>query len=417
MTELPKIISVDDHVVEPPGVWQDRLPARFLEVGPRIVRTAVKEMTFVGGKFTAVPAEVGAPGPMVDWWFYEDLRRPLIRLDAAVGVPREEVTLTGVTYDEMRPGAYEVKPRLADMDTNWIEASLCFPTFPRFCGQTFMEAKDRELGLLCVKAYNDWMIDEWCAESDGRLIPLPLIPLWDAQLAAAEVRRNAERGARAVCFSEIPPYLGLPSVHDQSGFWDPFFAACAETSTVVCMHIGSSSKMPSTSADAPPAVGSTLTHSNAGYSLVDFLFSGVLVRFPDLRLAYSEGQVGWIPYILERADVVWEQNRAWGGIADKVPERPSTYYYRQVYGCFFDDAHGLKNIEAVGEDNITYESDYPHSDSTWPETRQIAEVQMKDLTDEQVYKVVRGNAIKMLGLNLDDPNPNRSSPDREIRDK
>lgn len=401
MKELPKIISVDDHVVEPPGVWQDRLPAKYLDVGPRVVRTPVKEMTFVGGKFSAVPALEGTPGPPVDWWFYEDLRRPLIRLDAAVGVPREEVTLSGVTYEEMRPGAYQVKPRLEDMDINWLEASLCFPTFPRFCGQTFMEAKDRELGLLCVKAYNDWMIDEWCADSNGRLIPLPLIPLWDAELAAAEVRRNAGRGARAVCFSEIPPYLGLPSIHDANRFWDPFFAACAETSTVVCMHIGSSSKMPSTSADAPPAVGSTLTHSNAGYSLVDFLFSGVLVRFPQLKLAYSEGQVGWIPYILERADVVWEQNRAWGGVGDKVPEKPSSYYFRQVYGCFFDDAHGLRNLAAVGEDNITYESDYPHSDSTWPDTRQIAEEQMKDLTDEQVYKIVRGNAIKMLGLGFD----------------
>ncbi|MHB1487213.1 MAG: amidohydrolase family protein [Acidimicrobiales bacterium] len=401
MKELPKIISVDDHVVEPPGVWQDRLPAKYLDVGPRVVRAPVKEMTFVGGKFSAVPAPEGTPGPPVDWWFYEDLRRPLIRLDAAVGVPREDVTLTGVTYEEMRPGAYQVKPRLEDMDINWLEASLCFPTFPRFCGQTFMEAKDRELGLLCVKAYNDWMIDEWCADSNARLIPLPLIPLWDAELAAAEVRRNAERGARAVCFSEIPPYLGLPSVHDANRFWDPFFAACAETSTVVCMHIGSSSKMPSTSADAPPAVGSTLTHSNAGYSLVDFLFSGVLVRFPQLKLAYSEGQVGWIPYILERADVVWEQNRAWGGVGDKVPEKPSTYYFRQVYGCFFDDAHGLRNLAAVGEDNITYESDYPHSDSTWPDTRRIAEEQMKDLTDEQVYKIVRGNAIKMLGLGFD----------------
>ena len=122
------------------------------------------------------------------------------------------MTMSPITYDEMRPGCYEPKARLEDMDINWVEASLSFPTFPRFCGQTFLEAKDRELAEACVYAYNDWMVEEWCGDSGGRLIPLTLIPLWDADLAAAEVRRNAARGVRAVCFSEIPPHLG-PAEH------------------------------------------------------------------------------------------------------------------------------------------------------------------------------------------------------------
>ncbi len=399
MAELPKIISVDDHIVEPATVWSDRLPKKYLDVGPRVVRGTMPEVTYVGGKLTV--KEGGGSVP-TDWWYYEALKRPLLRVDSAVGIPRDQVTMTGITYDDMRPGSYEVKPRLEDMDTNHLEASLCFPTFPRFCGQTFLEAKDKELALLCVKAYNDWMVEEWCGpEAQGRLIPLTLIPLWDAGLAADEVRRNAARGVRAVCFSEIPPFLGLPSVHDPDGYWDPFFAACAETGTVVNMHIGSSSKMPSTSEDAPAAVGSTLTHTNATFSMTDFIFSGVLVRFPELKLAYAEGQIGWIPYLLERADIVWEENRGWGGVADKVPEPPSTYFRRQIYGCFFNDAHGLRSVAEIGEDNITYESDYPHSDSTWPHTRQIAEEQMKDLTDEQRYKICRGNAIRLYGLDFD----------------
>src|SRR5664279_5526984 len=380
MADMPWIISVDDHVVEPPNVWTDRLPKKYHDVGPRIVRAPMGEITYIGGKLTVVPGSEGFP---TDWWYYEDLKRPLLRVDSAVGVPRDEVTMRGVTYEDMRPGSYEVAPRLEDMDVNHLEASLCFPTFPRFCGQTFTEAKDKELGLLCVKAYNDWMVEEWCGpEAKGRLIPLTLIPLWDAELAAEEVRRNAARGVRAVCFSEIPPFLGLPSVHDPGHYWDPFFRACAETSTVVNMHIGSSSKMPSTSADAPPAVGSTLTHTNATFSMVDFMFSEVLVRIP------------------ERADKVWEENRGWGGVADIVPEPPSTYFHRQIYGCFFDDAHGLRSVHEIGVDNITYESDYPHSDSTWPHTRQIAEKQMKDLTDDERYKILRGNAIKLYGLDF-----------------
>jgi predicted TIM-barrel fold metal-dependent hydrolase len=185
-----------------------------------------------------------------------------------------------------------------------------------------------------------------------------------------------------------------------SNGWDPFFAACAETETVVCMHIGSSSKMPSTSTDAPAAVGSTLTYMNAAMSLTDFLMSGLFERFPKLEVAYSEGQIGWIPYVLERADKVWADNRGWGGVADKVKRKPSEYYYEHVYGCFFDDPHGLRSLESVGVDNITFETDYPHSDSTWPDTKKVAEDIMKDLTQEQVDKICRTNAIRMLRMEL-----------------
>jgi predicted TIM-barrel fold metal-dependent hydrolase len=319
---------------------------------------------------------------------------------AAAGYPRDEVTVSPITMDDMRKGCWDPKARLADMDVNHTEVSLSFPTFPRFCGQTFLEREDKELADLCVKAYNDWMFDEWCAGSDGRLVPLPIIQLWDAELAAAEVRRNADRGGHAVCFTEIPPFLGLPSIHDANGYWDPFFAACADTETVVCMHIGSSSKMPSTSPDAPPAVGSTLTYMNAAMSLTDFLMSGLFERFPTLEVAYSEGQIGWIPYILERADAVWEENRAWGGVADKVKRPPSEYYRKHVYGCFFADAHGLKSLDEVGVDNITFETDYPHSDSTWPDTLEVAMRIMQDLDDDTITKIVRTNAIRMLRLDL-----------------
>ncbi len=392
--DFPKIISVDDHVIEPAHVWQDRLPARYRDVGPRVEQRR-GNMSFVGGVFSYEPDEDGELG---DWWLYEDKQIPQTRLSAAVGFDRDEVKVVGITYDEMRDGCYDPKARLADMDQNWTEAQMAFPSFPRFCGQTFKEASDMELADLCVKAYNDWMVDEWCGDSDGRLIPLIIIQLWDAELAAAEIRRNAARGVRAVCFSEIPPYLDLPSIH--TDHWEPFFRACAETGTVINMHIGSSSKMPSTSTDAPAAVGSTLTFGNAMSSMSDWLFSGWLARLPELKIAYSEGQIGWIPYILERADKVWEDNRAWGGVSDLVTEPPSTYYYRQVYGCFFDDEYGLDNLEKCGIGNICFETDYPHSDSTWPHSRDTAEKLMGHLPPDVIRKLVRGNAIEMLGLDL-----------------
>lgn len=394
--EFPKIISVDDHVLEPPDVWTSRLPGKYADVWPRVEHRKVSNLAFNGVTYTYdIDPDTGKE---TDFWVYEDLQVPMRRIIAAAGYEVDEVTLEPITYEEMRPGCYDAGARLADMDLNWCEASLTFPTFPRFCGQTFLEAKDRELAELCVLAYNDWMVDDWCAGSGGRLVPLTIVPLWDPDLAAKEVERNAARGVRAVCFSEIPPHLGLPSIH--TGHWDPFFAACDETGTVVNMHIGSSSQMPATSPDAPAAVQATLSFNNAMASLGDFLFSGVLPRFPNLKLAYSESQIGWIPYALERADAVWHQFQGWGYDRSRVPEPPSTYFHRQVYGCFFRDFHGMEALDRIGVDNVTFEVDYPHSDSTWPRSRQAAEDMMAGLAPEVVHKLVRQNAIDMLGLDL-----------------
>jgi predicted TIM-barrel fold metal-dependent hydrolase len=390
---MPLIVSVDDHVIEPPTVWADRLPAALRDSGPRVVRLPAGELRLEGARYVERP---GTDGPLVDYWVYEDLTQSLKRAVAAAGRPRDEMTMTGTTYDDMRPGCFQVAERLLDMDRNWTEASLCFPNFPRFCGQTFLEAKDRDLALLCVKAYNDWMVDDWCGDSGGRLIPLCIVPLWDAALAADEIRRNAARGVRAVAFSEIPPYLGLPSIH--SGYWDQFFAACADTGTVLCLHIGSGTKMPSTSSDAPLGVNVTIGFGNCMNSLADFLFSGKLAQFPGLRLMYAEGQIGWIPYLLERADDVWMQHRAWIGGPREATEPPSTFYYRQVFGCFFRDRHGLASLDACGVDNVMFEVDYPHSDSTWPDTKAVALDIMRDLPDATIAKLVRTNAIRLLGL-------------------
>ncbi len=393
--EIPRIISVDDHVVEPAHLFSTWLPAKHRAAGPRC-ETRRLRVDFEGGaSYVTRFTEDGTPG---DVWFYEDLVVPLRRNIAAAGFPREEMTLAPITYDTMRRGCWDPAARLVDMDTNWVEASLCFPTFPRFCGQTFAEAKDKDLALACVRAYNDWMVDEWCGDSRGRLIPLTIVPLWDVMAAAAEVQRNAARGVRAVCFSECPAKLGLPSIH--SGYWDPFFAVCEATDTVVNMHIGSSSTTTNTSADAPAAVQITLSFNYSLISLSDYLFSGVFVRFPNLKVAYSEGQMGWIPFVLQRADDVWREHRGWNGVADALPEPPSTYFFRNVYACFFRDDIGVAMIERVGPDNITFETDYPHTDTTWPHTKQVATDMLAGVSDDIVYKLLRGNAIRMLGLTL-----------------
>jgi predicted TIM-barrel fold metal-dependent hydrolase len=403
--DQPKIISVDDHIVEPAHLWSERLPAKYRDQGPRIERGRWADFSLASGaSYRQEQVEDGQPG---DYWVYEDRtiyvhkRHVAIPLDATPDgdvqrFDRSKMEAKAVTYEEMRPGCYDPKARVEDMELNGVDGSLAFPTFPRFCGQTFLEADDKDLALLCVQAYNDYMVEEWSEPSGGYLIPLCLIPLWDIDLAVSEVQRNADRGVRAFCFSEIPTHLGLPSIH--TGYWDPFFAVCEETGTAVCMHIGSSSKMPAASPDAPASVEIMLSCNNSMASLADFLFSGVMVRFPELKLAYSESQIGWLPYALERADNVWKHHRSWTHSDDTLPELPSTYYRGRVFGCFTNDVHGVASIDAAGEDNICFETDYPHTDTTWPFSQEESARMVADLTPEQQYKVLRGNAIRMLDL-------------------
>ena len=393
LEKIPLLVDVDAHVVESPDLWSSRLPARYRDVGPRLVHAPAGEVALVDGKYVERP---GTEGPDVAWWLYEETATQLKRYIAAAGVPADEVTMDGITYADTRPGCWQPAERLNDMDLNGVQAQMCFPNYVRFCGQMFLWGQDKELSRLCVEAYNDWMVEEWCGSSRGRLIPLCLVPLWDVDLAVAEVRRNAARGVRAVAFSELPSYLGLPSLH--SGYWDPFFAACQETRTVVSMHIGSGTKTPQTSADAPGAVGATIIFGNSVASLTDFMFSGVLHRFGKLKLLYAEAQIGWIPYLLERADDVWETHRGWSHGQDNCPEPPSTYYFRQVYSCFFKDSVGVELLDKVGEDNVLFETDYPHQDGTWPLSRQAAAEQFGHLDQAKIDKIARGNAIRLLAL-------------------
>ena len=393
--EIPKIISVDDHVVEPPDLWSKRLPASIASEGPRVER--IKGRFGEGARGGWVEDE---SGEWADIWKFGKLEMALIPGFASAGMDLEEVgeTYAPLTYDQMRPGCYEQSARLADMTENHTDGSLMFPTFPRFCGQTFHEHPDKEMALECVRVYNDWMIDEWCAgEGRGRLIPMTLIPLWDPELAAAEVRRCAAKGSFSVAFSENPTRLKLPSIF--KGHWDPFFAACDETETVVNLHIGSSSTFPLTSLDAPRAVSLALTYQGSSHALADWLTCGVLEKFKKMKVALSEGQIGWIPFLIEKLDRVWLDRPKYGNIAD-LPKMPSEYIPGRIYGCVFDDTIGLELRDKIGMDQIMFEVDYPHGDSTWPKSLAVLErmIEGAGMNDEEIYKFVRGNAIECFGL-------------------
>jgi predicted TIM-barrel fold metal-dependent hydrolase len=390
--DLDWLVSVDDHVLEPPTVWQDRVPSAMKDRAPRLVRDADGEA-----------------------WIYDGRRFSTFGLSATAGKAKQEFSAEPISYEDMRPGCYDPVERIADMNEAGVLASLCFPSFPRFCGQTFYEATDRDLGLLCVKAYNDWMIEEWCAAAPGRLIPQIIIPLWDPRAAAAEVERCAALGARAVTFSENPVRLGLPSIHHPDRYWDPVLRAVADAELVLCMHIGSSSAVPSMSDEAPALVTYAWSFAAmASGTLCDWLFSSVFQRFPSLQIALSEGGIGWIPYFLERAEQVVDKQRYLASRGDSIADirtglvshRPNEIDFDEfdvrrvfrdhIHGCFIEDSMGVANLDRIGIDNVMMEVDYPHSDSTWPNCISTARAQLSGLSDEDAYKLLRGNAERLF---------------------
>jgi len=380
------LISVDDHVIEPPGLWADRVARADRERAPHVVE------------------EDGA-----SVWVYEDKRIRIPSLFAQAGRDEADITPGLMSYRDMRPEYYDAAARTKDMDADGVIASLCFPTVPRYCGQTFLEARDRDFALACLRAYNDWTIEEWAGGAPGRFIPLVLVPLWDPVLAAAEVDRCAAQGGRAVAFSENPAKLGLPSLHARDGYWDPLLRAVNDTGLPICIHFGSSSMVPNTADDAPIYVSALLSPLNLTYAAADWLFSHKLERFPELKICLSEGGIGWMPYIMERAEYVVDHMRwaekyepfdysgtAREGLGPAVP--PSELFRRHIYGCFIDDRFGVANLDAIGVDHVMMEADYPHGDGTFPNTMANASRLLSGLDDESRYKIMQGNARRVFNL-------------------
>jgi predicted TIM-barrel fold metal-dependent hydrolase len=390
---LDWLISVDDHVLEPADLWTNRVPAKDRDRAPHM--------------------ELDDKG--MDYWVYDGKRYPSSGLSAVAGKSKEEFSPEPLSYSEMRPGCYDPRARLADMDQAGILASLCFPTVTRFCGQLFSEASDREFGFTCLQAYNDWMIEEWCGAAPGRYIPLVLIPLWDPKLAAKELERCAAKGVTTFAFSENFEPLGLPTIHDKNGYWEPVMATANELELVVSMHVGSSSQLPQISKDAPFMANLAWGAARTSGTMLSWLFSGLFQRYPNLKIALSEGEVGWMPYFLERAEQVLDKQRFWvqrgvtfgehadiGGIdLDNLDLRAS--FRDHVYGCFIDDIHGINSLGEIPEDNIMCETDYPHSDSTWPDCIKIVKSRIQHLPEETQFKLLRGNAERLYRFTPAEP--------------
>ena len=364
-------ISVDDHLVEPPHTFEGRLPRKLQERAPRVIET-----------------EEGH-----EIWTFEGQPYFQVGFMCVAGRPKEDHRVEPARFDEIRPGCWRIDDRVKDMDIGGIWASVNFPSgVTGFGGTLFSETEDRELGMACVRAWNDWLFEEWYSAHPNRIIPLGITYLADPEKGAEEIRRNAKRGFRAVTVPEQPHRLGYPSVFDD--YWEPIIRACAETGTVLNLHVGSSgfAEMP---AGAPMMeLGATLFGPMALSACAEWLWSGWAVRYPELRIAMAEGGIGWVAMLMDRVDNLMSRSGYGRGWPDKHVS-PSDALRRNFWFCMIDDPSTISTRDAIGVDNILFESDYPHGDGTWPDTQSVIDQVLGDLPVEEIRKITHENAASL----------------------
>jgi predicted TIM-barrel fold metal-dependent hydrolase len=380
------IVSVDDHLVEPPGMFDGRLPRRLADRAPRVVET-----------------EEGH-----EVWQFDGQLFFQVGLNAVVGRPREDWLVEPTRFDEMRPGCFDPGARVRDMDINGVWASVNFPSqITGFCGRVFSRCSDPELGLAVTRAWNDWFFEDWYGAAPERFVPMGITYLGDGEQAAAEIRRNADRGFTAVTLPEQPHRVGMPPIYDRS-FWDPIIQACAETDTVVCLHVGSTGI-----ADMPPGapmvpLGATLFGQLSLGACAEWLWSGYPSRHPGLKICMSEGGIGWVAMLVDRLDNIVDRSgygSYFPGPAEDTPSelRPSDVLRRNFWFCTIDDPSTLSTRHTIGIENITFETDYPHGDGTWPDSQLVFEKFYGDLPPDERAMISHENAAALFRHPLPGP--------------
>jgi predicted TIM-barrel fold metal-dependent hydrolase len=363
------LISVDEHLVEPRDMFEGRLPAKYQLLAPRVVETAEGH----------------------EVWQFDGRIFLQVGLNAVVGRPRQDWKVEPTRFEEMRPGCYQIDARIRDMDINGVWASVNFPSqITGFCGSVFSSCSDLDLGLAVTRAWNDWFYEEWHSPYPVRIVPMGITWLGDADLGAAEIRRNAARGFTAVTLPEQPHRIGLPSVF--SGWWDPIIEACAETGTVISLHVGSSGAAPAAD-DAPRLqVGATLFGQLSLGACVDWVWSRYAVRHPSLRIAMSEGGIGWVAMLIDRLDNVVDRSGYGRDFDRETGLRPSEVLRRNFWFCTIDDPSTICTRHTIGVDHICFETEYPHGDGTWPDSQAVFGDCYGDLPADELAKISHENA-------------------------
>jgi predicted TIM-barrel fold metal-dependent hydrolase len=363
------IISVDDHLVEPPDMFEGRLPAHLQDRAPKVVTN-----------------ERGH-----EVWEFEGQTFTQVGMNAVAGRTKSMKNLEPTKFSDMRAGCWDIHERIRDMDLNGVWASVNFPSMiTGFCGRVFAQAQDPELGWATTQAWNDWLHDEWWSPYPERIVPLGITYLSDPEKGAAEIRRNAERGFTAVTLPERPHRIGLPSLF--TGFWDPIIQACADTDTVIALHVGSSGGYESPEGAPSLQLGATLFGQLSLAACAEWLWSGYAVKHPNLKIAMSEGGIGWVAMLLDRLDNIVDRS----GYGLGWDDRPADVLKRNFWFCTLDDPSTIVTRHRIGVENILFETDYPHGDGTWPDTQDLVEEVYGHLPDDELRMILCENAAALF---------------------
>lgn len=388
MTEaVIPIIDVDTHIIEPADLWTSRLPSKWADDIPRV-------KWYAEGGFEA--------------WYIGDQRLPAAAAAAMAGwngyPPDHPASLADVD-----PALYDPKSRVRMMDEYGIQAQLLYPNISLFNSERILNVKDRELQIDISKAYNDWQT-EWSSEAPDRLIPIASVPFWNLDATIEEMIRCKEMGHRGIIFTQQPSYFGLPHLDDPH--WDPMWSTAQELQLPINFHIGTgdvsllSDMGFEGSGEHALFAGATVVFSQSNArTIAQLITGGVCHRFPGLNFVSVESGIGWIPYVLEYLDWQWKNC----GVSREHPEYdllPSEYFKRQIYGCFwFEQASALFAIEALGDNNVLYETDFPHPTSMSPgpasvavHPREYVASTLGSLSPSTLNKILHDNAARIYGL-------------------
>jgi uncharacterized protein len=372
------IIDADTHVTETADLWTSRAPAGMRDRVPHMITdTDGSQKWLVGGS------------------------RPLASAGMTATAGRGSFNNPPKTFEEMHPGAYDAKARLKYMDQMGIWAMVMYPNVGGFGAQQFLKLNDPELMLTCVQIYNDWQT-EWASADARRLLPITSIPFWDVAAAAKEVRRCAAKGHKGILFTGEPQYYDLPLLGDKH--WNPLWEAAVELDLPISFHIGSGDMAEGLLKNKVATYGKMAAFTELavdiflrnGLQLNDLIMSGVLARHPKIKFVSVESGIGWVPFMLEALDYQFKGN----GVAQEHPEfdlLPSEYFARNVYACYwFEQTAPRRLLDAIGVDNILFETDFPHPTSLYgDEVHARIKGGLSDCDDSVRRKILWENSQKL----------------------
>ena len=373
MARQYKLVSADGHVNPLPTFWKEYLPKRFQDSAPRLEQTSDGDFVVFEGK-----------------------RTPFLIIGSLAGTDVKDYKVTG-TVKETRPGGWEPRERLKDLAIDDVDAEVLYGGGP-------LSTSDPEMHLASYRAYNTWLSD-FCSQAPDQLLGMAYIPIGNVEKAIDELRFAAGRGLRGVVIPAYPPDEGAteggaimpgdPNSERSYGDpeFEPFWQAAVELNMPLNVHLGARRADLRPHRFLPAMTGSKLA---LGEVVAVFVFSSILQRHPDLKFVSVESGVGWFAFCAQYMDHVWDRHRYWTD--SPLEERPSFYMNRQVYGTFLDDKVGVQLRNVAGAHNIMWSSDYPHSETTWPNSWKMIEEHFVGVPEDEKQRIICGNVVDLYKL-------------------